>query len=174
MAKPRSSGRKSAMSKQPPQNRAEIVDTSLAGRLKTIISTCQGIDESDIFVESSLRDQLGMDSLDFTETFMTIESAFDVSLPDDYDFDRLKTFKDLTRFVELHVLAAENARGGGGEGQRPPVGLRRDRGGMESASHEVPGRGDRSGSAVAREFDGGGVDSGEGAVGLEAEGEPAA
>lgn len=54
--------------------------------------------------ETAIRDTLGADSLDATELVIAIESAFQISIPDE---DALKfiTVKDVVEYVEHRVKA---------------------------------------------------------------------
>jgi acyl carrier protein len=105
-----------AAGRKPPKLAESSADT-LEDQLKTIISQTVGCDESEIRDATSLRDDLGMDSLDLTELFMRIEEDYGLALAEDYDFDRLRTFGDILLLVVN--LPAEVSTAGGEGNDRP-------------------------------------------------------
>jgi acyl carrier protein len=52
-------------------------------------------------LSSSLRDDLGTDSLDGVELVMELEDEFHITIPDD-EAEQIKTIEDAIRFVERH------------------------------------------------------------------------
>ncbi|MCD1147715.1 acyl carrier protein [Peptoniphilus sp. KCTC 25270] len=67
-------------------------------QLKELICENFGNDKEDIQMESTLQEDLGLDSLDAVELSMAIEEQFGIEIPDE-DFANLKTFGDLLEFV---------------------------------------------------------------------------
>ena len=67
-----------------------------------IIAEQLNVNESEIKAESNFKDDLGADSLDAVELCMTIEEAFDITIPEDKIAD-LKTVKDIVEFVESQI-----------------------------------------------------------------------
>ena len=56
------------------------------------------LDPSNLHPEDSLRDDLGLDSLQTIELVYTVESAFDLQIPDE-DFGRLTTIGDVVLYL---------------------------------------------------------------------------
>ncbi len=55
-------------------------------------------DPTDLHPEDSLRDDLGLDSLQTIELVYEVESAFDIQIPDE-DFGRLRTIGDVVIYL---------------------------------------------------------------------------
>ena len=70
-------------------------------KVKEIINDTLSCGE-DITMDAVLIDDLGADSLDAVELCMTIEEAFDITIPEDKIAD-LKTVKDIVEFVESQI-----------------------------------------------------------------------
>lgn len=68
-------------------------------KLITIIANELSVSKADIRLETNLQDDLGADSLDAVELLMSIEEAFQISIPDS-EYNNLKTVGDLLRFIE--------------------------------------------------------------------------
>ena len=58
--------------------------------------------DGEVKAESNFKEDLGADSLDAVELCMTIEEAFDITIPEDKIAD-LKTVKDIVEFVESQI-----------------------------------------------------------------------
>ena len=56
------------------------------------------LDPSNLHPEDSLRDDLGLDSLQTIELVYAVESAFDLQIPDE-DFGRLRTISDVVLYL---------------------------------------------------------------------------
>lgn len=78
-------------------NRQEIEE-----KLKDIITDKLGWDQSEIFHNSDLTEDLGADSLDKIELMVIAETAFGITIPDD-DAERVVTFKQLVDLVEKEI-----------------------------------------------------------------------
>ena len=59
------------------------------------------IDPSTISESTSVRDDLGVDSLDLVELLMTLEDKYGVVIPDD-DATSLKTISDIAEYIEAN------------------------------------------------------------------------
>lgn len=57
------------------------------------------LDPSKLHPEDSLRDDLGLDSLQTIELVYEVESAFDLQIPDE-DFGRLTTIGDVVHYLQ--------------------------------------------------------------------------
>ena len=73
-----------------------------ANRVITCIAESTGIDANEIKPESTLTDDLHMDSLDVIEVVMELEFEFDIALPDD-EAEQCKTVADVIALVERVV-----------------------------------------------------------------------
>jgi acyl carrier protein len=76
-----------------------IVDKSrIAGKIRTIIMEKLGVDAPKLKDTASFTDDLGLDSLDVLETFMTIEKEFGIKITDE-EAERLTTVGSVIDFV---------------------------------------------------------------------------
>ncbi|MDY3006952.1 acyl carrier protein [Anaerococcus sp. AGMB00486] len=66
--------------------------------LKNIIASNFGIDKEEIKMESNLKDDLGLDSLDAVELTMAIEEETGKEIPDDA-FEKIATIEDLICYL---------------------------------------------------------------------------
>lgn len=71
-------------------------------KVKEIINDTLSCGEDIITMDAVLIDDLEADSLDAVELCMTIEEAFDITIPEDKIAD-LKTVKDIVEFVESQI-----------------------------------------------------------------------
>lgn len=62
----------------------------------------QGYDDIGVTVESSLRDDLGVDSIGLMAVIIALEDAFEITIPDE-DIDRLITMGDLLTYLEYKI-----------------------------------------------------------------------
>jgi len=76
----------------------ETVET----KVKSIIAEWGGFKPGDIALESDLKEDLGMDSLDTVELNLSMEDAFDIEIPDD-DAVNLRTVKQIIDYIESKV-----------------------------------------------------------------------
>lgn len=67
-------------------------------KMKSIISEQLGVDENNIELETSFKDDLDADSLDLFELVMAIEDAFNVEIPAD-DVAVLHTVEDVIEYL---------------------------------------------------------------------------
>jgi acyl carrier protein len=63
------------------------------------------LEPSSLHPEDSLRDDLGLDSLQTIELVYEVESAFDMQIPDE-DFGRLKTIGDVVTYLNERTQPA--------------------------------------------------------------------
>jgi acyl carrier protein len=69
------------------------------------------LDPSSLHPEDSLRDDLGLDSLQTIELVYEVESAFDMQIPDE-DFGRLKTIGDVVIYLTERTQPAGKSLSG--------------------------------------------------------------
>ena len=67
--------------------------------VKEILSKQLRINADDITAETSIREDLGVDSLDVVEMLMSIEEETGVVVPDDANMN-LKTVGDVAKYIE--------------------------------------------------------------------------
>ncbi len=68
-------------------------------KIKDVISDQIAIDEDDIELDSSLEDDLDVDSLDLLQIVTAIEDEFNVTIDDDA-FESVKTVGDAVNYIE--------------------------------------------------------------------------
>ena len=68
-------------------------------KLQTIIAEKLSIEESEIKLESSFKEDLGADSLDLFEIVMGLEEEFDISI-DNEDLDQIETVQDALNYIQ--------------------------------------------------------------------------
>ncbi|MCX7568455.1 acyl carrier protein [Tumebacillus sp. DT12] len=72
---------------------AEIFD-----RVKNIIVDRLGVEEGEISLQSSFKDDLGADSLDVVELVMELEDEFDMEISDE-DAEKINTVGDVVTYI---------------------------------------------------------------------------
>ncbi len=68
-------------------------------RVSKVVVDRLGVDESQVKLEASFRDDLGADSLDVVELVMEFEEEFDMQI-DDEDAEKIATVGDAVSFIE--------------------------------------------------------------------------
>lgn len=68
-------------------------------KVREIIADTIGYDEAAILMESSLTDDLGMDSLDAVELNMALEETFEITISDE-DLVKFVTVADIVNFID--------------------------------------------------------------------------
>ena len=68
-------------------------------KMKEIIAEQLSVDESDIALGTSFKDDLGADSLDLFELVMALEEEYDVEIPSD-DLTELNTVEDVINYLK--------------------------------------------------------------------------
>ena len=75
---------------------------TLQDKVKSIIASKLGIDESEITPEKSLVNDLGADSLDVVELSMELEREFNLKF-EDSDTEKIQSVEDLYKLIEENV-----------------------------------------------------------------------
>jgi len=73
----------------------------IAARVKTIITEKLGVEESKLADNTSFTNDLGLDSLDVLETFMTLEKEFSIRIADE-DMEKLTTVGSIINYIIEH------------------------------------------------------------------------
>jgi len=68
-------------------------------KVKEIIVNTLSCDEEKVTLEASLTEDLGADSLDAVELNMSLEEAFEISIPDE-ELANFKTVQDIVTYIE--------------------------------------------------------------------------
>ena len=71
-------------------------------RVTKVIVDRLGVDEGEIKLEASFRDDLGADSLDVVELVMELEDEFDMEISDE-DAEKIATVGDAISYIETKV-----------------------------------------------------------------------
>ncbi|OLS42074.1 acyl carrier protein [Bacillus sp. MRMR6] len=67
-------------------------------RVTKIVVDRLGVDESQVTLEASFKDDLGADSLDVVELVMELEDEFDMEISDD-DAEKISTVGDAVNYI---------------------------------------------------------------------------
>ena len=73
--------------------------SSVAEKVKKIVSEHMGVDEDQVAGETSFVTDLGADSLDTVELVMKFEDAFEIRIPDDVG-EKIQTVGDAIKYIE--------------------------------------------------------------------------
>lgn len=68
-------------------------------KVKKLIMEEMDVEESQVTLEASFKDDLEVDSLDLFEMVMTLEDEFDIEIPSE-DLESIKTVGDLVKYLE--------------------------------------------------------------------------
>ncbi|MBO6113484.1 MAG: acyl carrier protein [Lachnospiraceae bacterium] len=68
-------------------------------KMKEIISAQLNVDESDIELSTSFKDDLGADSLDLFELVMALEEEYNCEIPQD-DLTQIETVEDVIKYLK--------------------------------------------------------------------------
>ena len=71
-------------------------------KVKALVVTKLGVDESKVTESSAFVNDLGADSLDVVEFVMAVEQEFGITIPDD-EASKLTTVGDAVKFIEAHA-----------------------------------------------------------------------
>lgn len=78
----------------------EVTDlTTVLERVSKVIVDRLGVDESEVTLQASFRDDLGADSLDVVELVMELEDEFDMEITDE-DAEKISTVGDAIAYIE--------------------------------------------------------------------------
>ena len=73
--------------------------SDLKQRLAELVATQLGVETDEVVPEARMIDDLGADSLDVVELVMSLEEAFDITVPDE-DVETLATIGDMQAYLE--------------------------------------------------------------------------
>ena len=69
--------------------------------LRAIVAENLGVEESELTMETSFREDLEADSLDLFEIVMAVEEKYDVEIPSE-ELENLNTIADVIKYIEAH------------------------------------------------------------------------
>lgn len=81
-------------------------DKTLASRLKKMMASQLNLKEEKLTDNARIIEDLGADSLDIVEMFMTLEEEFDLTIPDE-NVVELKTVGDVISYIESEIQKQE-------------------------------------------------------------------
>lgn len=70
-------------------------------RVKKIVVDRLGVDEAEVALESSFKEDLGADSLDVVELVMELEDEFDLEISDE-DAEKITTVGEVVEYIKAH------------------------------------------------------------------------
>ena len=68
-------------------------------KVRAILCDQLDVEEANVTTESVLTDDLGADSIDLVDLIMSLESEFDIEIPDE-DVEKVKTVGDVVKYIE--------------------------------------------------------------------------
>jgi acyl carrier protein len=71
-------------------------------RVKNIVVDRLGVEESEVTLEASFKDDLGADSLDVVELVMELEDEFDLEISDE-DAEKITTVGEVVKYIQSHT-----------------------------------------------------------------------
>ena len=81
-------------------------EKTLASRLRKMIASQLNIKEEKLTDHARIIEDLGADSLDIVEMFMTLEEEFELTIPDE-NVVELKTVNDVISYIENELEKRE-------------------------------------------------------------------
>ena len=71
-------------------------------RVKRIVIDRLGVEETEVTLEASFKEDLGADSLDVVELVMELEDEFDMEISDE-DAEKITTVGEVVKYVQSHT-----------------------------------------------------------------------
>jgi acyl carrier protein len=71
-------------------------------RVKKIIVDRLGVEEAEVTLEASFKEDLGADSLDVVELVMELEDEFDMEISDE-DAEKITTVGEVVNYIQSHT-----------------------------------------------------------------------
>lgn len=78
------------------------MSTEVLGRVKRIIVERLGVDEAEVTLEASFKEDLGADSLDVVELVMELEDEFDMEISDE-DAEKITSVGEVLNYIQSHL-----------------------------------------------------------------------
>ena len=77
-------------------------DADIFEKVKKIIVDRLGVDEGEVTLEASFKDDLGADSLDVVELVMELEDEFGLEISDE-DAEKINTVGEVVEYIKSHT-----------------------------------------------------------------------
>lgn len=77
------------------------MSTEVFERVKRIVIERLGVDEAEVNLEASFKDDLGADSLDVVELVMELEDEFDMEISDE-DAEKITSVGEVVNYIQSH------------------------------------------------------------------------
>ncbi|RKN86558.1 acyl carrier protein [Paenibacillus ginsengarvi] len=71
-------------------------------RVKRIVVDRLGVEEAEVSLEASFKDDLGADSLDVVELVMELEDEFDLEISDE-DAEKITSVGEVVEYIKSHT-----------------------------------------------------------------------
>lgn len=71
-------------------------------KIKQIVIERLGVEEDEVTIAASFKDDLGADSLDIVELVMELEDEFDLEISDE-DAEKITTVGEVVEYIKSHV-----------------------------------------------------------------------
>ena len=71
-------------------------------RVKRIVVDRLGVDEAEVTVDASFKEDLGADSLDVVELVMELEDEFDMEISDD-EAEKISTVGEVVKYIQSNT-----------------------------------------------------------------------
>ncbi|MBC8080679.1 MAG: acyl carrier protein [Gorillibacterium sp.] len=71
-------------------------------RVKRIVIDRLGVEETEVTLEASFKEDLGADSLDVVELVMELEDEFDMEISDE-DAETITTVGEVVKYIQSHT-----------------------------------------------------------------------
>lgn len=75
--------------------------SDVLSRITKIIVDRLGVDEAEVKLEATFKEDLGADSLDVVELVMELEDEFDLEISDE-DAEKIATVQDVVEYINSH------------------------------------------------------------------------
>lgn len=76
---------------------------TISDNISRLLTTNYGVDAADIHDKAFLKDELYLDSLEFTEVVVDLEKEYNISVSG-YEMGKIETFGDLVRAVDDRIV----------------------------------------------------------------------
>jgi acyl carrier protein len=82
--------------------KADMTQEEILEKVKRIVIDRLGVEEDEVTLEASFKDDLGADSLDVVELVMELEDEFDMEISDE-DAEKITTVGEVVEYIKSHV-----------------------------------------------------------------------
>jgi acyl carrier protein len=86
------------------ERRESLDREEILGKIQEITADRLGVDEGDVTLDASFREDLEADSLDLVELIMELEEQFGMEIPDE-EAEKITTVEEAVDYVQEHQTA---------------------------------------------------------------------